>query len=276
MSAKMKKLFEQVHKVPQVPEVVRILISQFNDPNVNMKDISKNVEKEQVIALKVLRLVNSAYFGLPKKIATIEEAVVMLGMAKLRTLVIASGIVSSIPEIKDFDVKQFWLESFCTAVTAKWLANEAECDGDIAFTAGLISGLGSILIHLGRPKEALDIEKRVAEGHLRPFVENMRLGYTSQAVCAELCTLWKFSEELIIPVAQCGEPLKSAEVSKIACAIFVGKYLSTCRYQGKAPDEIMQSIPFDVTEKLDLSEVFFKEKLEEILALESGLDGLVG
>ena len=275
MSAKMKKLFEQVHKVPQVPEVVRILISQFNDPNINMKEIAKNVEKEQVIALKVLRMVNSAYFSLPKKIASIEEAVVMLGMAKLRTLVIASGIVSSVPEIKDFDIKQFWLESFCTAVTAKWLANEANCDGDVAFTAGLISGLGGILIHLARPKDALDIEKRVAEGQARPAVEKIRLGYTSQAVCAELCVLWKFSEELTTPVAQCGEPLQFEELSKIACAIFIARYLSSCRYKRITPDEIMQSIPLDVTEKLGLSGGFFTEKLEEILTLESGLEGLV-
>ena len=51
MSAKIKKLFAQVHKVPQVPEVIRILINQFNDPNIEMKDIVKNVEKEPVISL---------------------------------------------------------------------------------------------------------------------------------------------------------------------------------------------------------------------------------
>ncbi len=68
MASKIKKLFTQVHKVPQVPEVIRILINQFNDPNVEMRDIARNVEKEPVISLKVLRLVNSAAYGLPKKL----------------------------------------------------------------------------------------------------------------------------------------------------------------------------------------------------------------
>ncbi len=67
MKLQIEQLFKQIHKVPQVPEVVRTLITQLNDPNTNVNDIAKNVEKEQVISLKVLKLVNSAHFGLPKK-----------------------------------------------------------------------------------------------------------------------------------------------------------------------------------------------------------------
>ena len=275
MSAKIKKLFKQVHKIPQVPEVVRILISQLNDPNVNLNDIASNVEKEQLIALKVLRLVNSASFGLPKKIASIEEAVVMLGMVKLRTLVIASGIVSSVSDINNFDIKQFWLDSFCTANYAKWLANEAKCDGDIAFTTGLISGLGSVLIHMGLAKESADIEKKIQDGHARPYIEKMRLGFTGQDVCAELCRIWKFSDDLILPVAQCGEPLIAEPVSKIACAVYVARFLSNCVKEKMTEEDILQSIPIEVTEQLGLSEAFFKKNLAEILAMESGLDGLL-
>ncbi len=275
MSSKITKLFQQVHKVPQIPEIVQTLISQLNDPTIDMKAIAQNVEKEQVIALKVLRLVNSASFGLPKKVASIDEAVVMLGMGKLRPLVIASGIVGSVSGIENFDVKQFWLASFTTASYAKWLANEAQCDAEITFTVGLISGLGSILIHLGMPKKAIEIEQHLNEGHARPFVEKMRLGFTSQEVCAELCKLWKFSDDLIIPVSQCAEPLKAEPVSKIACIIFIARYLNDCKQKDMPEEEILQSMPLDVVEQLELPESFFTEKLTEILALESGLDGLL-
>ena len=276
MSPKMKKLFQQVHKVPQIPEVVQLLISQFNDPNIEIKNISSNVEKEQVISLKVLRLVNSAAFGLPRKIASIDEAVILLGMAKLRTLVIASGIVSSASKIDNFNTQEFWLESFCTANYAKWLANEANCNADITFTVGLISNLGRVLIHLGLEKEASEIEKRIKEGHTRSFIEKMRLGFTSQDVSAELCKLWKFSDELIIPVAQCAEPLLAEPISKIACAVYVARYLSDCKNSNMSIDEILQNFPFEVTKQLELSDAFMQEKLAEILALESELDGLLG
>jgi HD-like signal output (HDOD) protein len=275
MSEKMNKLFEQVHKVPQVPEVVRILISQFNDPDVEMKDIAANIVKEQMIALKVLRLVNSAYFGLPKKIATIEDAIVMLGMSRLRPLVIASGIVSTVPEIKNFDIKQFWVESFTTANYAKWLANEAQCDADIAFTAGLISGLGTILIQLGQPKVSAVIEAQIKEGHDRATIEKMNLGFTSQEVSAELCRRWKFSNDLVIPIKQSGIPLDFEPPSKIACALFIARYLGRCQQQNMTEDDILQSMPKETMVVLGLSEDFFQQKLTEILALDSGLDGLL-
>ena len=273
--SKINNLFEQLHRVPQIPEVVRMLINQFYDPNVEIKDIAKNVEKEQIISLKVLRLVNSAYFSLPKKINSIEEAVVMLGLNQMKILVIASGIVSTVPEIENFNIKQFWLNSFCTATYAKWLATKAHCDEDIAFTAGLISGLGTILIHLGQTKEAAEIELHINEGHPRPFVERMRLGYTSQDVTAELCRQWNFSDELVTTVAQCGEPMLASPASKIACAIFIARYLSTCKYSNMLENEIFQTIPVDIAEQLGLPDAFFREHLAETLALESGLDGLL-
>lgn len=275
MAIKITKLFEQVHKVPQIPEIVQTLISQLNDPNIDMKEVAKNVEKEQVISLKVLRLVNSASFGLRNKIASIDDAVVMLGMSRLRSLVIASGIVSSVTEIENFDVRQFWLDSFATANYAKWLAKEVNCDAEIAFTTGLISGLGTILIYLGLPKKAIEIEQHLDEGHARPFVENMRLGFTSQDVCAELCRLWKFSDELVIPVSQCGEPLKEEPVSKIACLIFIARYLNQCKRENLSEEDILQMLPVDVVEQIAVPENFFTKKITEILALESELDGLL-
>ena len=273
--SQINKLFEQLHKVPQIPEVVRILINQLYDPDVNIKDIAKNVEKEQVISLKILRLVNSAYFSLPKKIDSIEEAVIMLGLNQIKILIIASGIVSTVPEIEGFNIKQFWLDSFCTATYAKWLATQAHCDENIAFTAGLISGLGTILIHLGQANEAAEIEQHVKEGHSRPFIEKMRLGYTSQDVTAELCRQWNFSDDLITSVAQCGEPMLADPASKTACAVFIARYLSTCKYSNMLENEIFQTMPVEITEQLGLSYAFFKENLSETLALESGLDGLL-
>ena len=272
----MKKLFSQVHNIPQISEVIRVLINQLNDPDIDLKEIARNVEKEQLISVKVLRLVNSASFGLRKKISSIEEAVVLLGMGRLKTLVVASGIVSSVSKIESFDINQFWIESFSTATYAKWLANESQCNTDIAFTAGLLSGLGTILIHLGLEKESLEIDQQVGEGHPRAFVEKMRLGYTSQDVSAELCKLWKFSDDLIIPVTQCNEPLLADPVSKIACIVFVARLISFYKIKQLTEDEILVLIPSEIIDQLALPEDFFKEKLAELLALESGLEGLLG
>jgi HD-like signal output (HDOD) protein len=275
MSVKINKLFSQVNNIPQISEVTRVLINQLNDPDINLNEIAQNIEKDQVISVKVLRLINSASFGLPKKVASIKEAVVLLGMGRLKALVIASGIVSSISKIDNFDINQFWLDSFSTASYAKWLASESDCNADIAFTAGLLSGLGTVLIHLGQEKAALDIERRIKEGHTRVFVEKMRLGFTSQDVSAELCKLWKFSEQLTIPVAQCAEPLLAEPASKIACAVFVARLITSGKATQLTEDEILSLISAEIIEQLGLPEGFFKENLAGLLVLESGLEGLL-
>lgn len=107
MKLEIEQLFDEINNIPRIPEVVKDLILQINNPDIDFDDIAKNVEKEQVISMKVLRLVNSAHFGLSKNIDSINEAVVMLGMAKLKTLIIASGVVSSVPDIPNFNIQQF-------------------------------------------------------------------------------------------------------------------------------------------------------------------------
>ncbi len=275
MKLTIEKLFDQIHNVPQVPKIVRTLITQLNNPDIDFDAIAKNVEKEQIISMKVLRLVNSAHFGLSKKIGSIEEAVVMLGMSRLKTLVIASGIVSAVPEIPNFNIKEFWNDSFRTATYAKWLAEQSNLENsDMIFTAGLINGLGNILLQLGDAKAANEIDQHVKAGEARSEYERKRLGFTSQEACAELCRRWNFSEELIDTVAKSGEPLGFEEISLSACVVFIAKFISESSHSNMNDEEKLAVFPVKEWLQLGLNKQEIAEKMTEILALESGLDGL--
>ncbi len=278
MKLTIEKLFDQIHKVPQIPEVVRELIAQVNNPDFDFNAIAKNVEKEQVIALKVLRLVNSAHFGLSRKIGSIDEAVVLLGMGQLKTLIIASGIVSSVSDIPGIDIKEFWADSFLTATYAKWLAEQAGLENsETVYTAGLLSGLGIILIHLAAPKVANEIDQHIKAGESRPDYERKRLGFTSEEACAALCERWQFARELVDTVRFAGDPLKADEESVIlpACCVYLGRFISNAKRKGKTAEEIAASLPQEVWEKLGMNTNDLTDKIAELLALDSGLDGLV-
>ena len=274
MSIEMSQLFDQVDKIPKVPEVVRDLIIQLNDPDFDIEAIAKNVSKDQMISMKVLRLVNSAHFGLTRKIGSIEDAVIMLGMRQLKTLIIASGIVSSVPEIKGFDIKTFWSDSFRTATYAKWLADEIDADGEIIFTAGLISGMGNVLIHMSEPATAQEIVQDVETGKQRSQAEEHRLGFTNSEVCAELCRRWKFPEILIQTVAQCHEPLKFEDASIEAYIVNIARYLSECRRDNLSLENMMETFPAEVLGKLGLGGDQLTEKLPALLETNSGLETL--
>jgi len=275
MPTPMQKLFDQIHSIPHIPEVVKKLINQVNDPGVDIMAIARNVDKDQMLALKVLRLVNSAFFGLPKKVDSIEGATLIMGLNKLKTLIIACGIVSSVPDLVGFDIKRFWLHSFNTATYAQQLAKEAKLNADIAYTAGLISGLGNVLIHMAYPKEAAEIDQHLRGGKPSYEIEQRRLGFTSFEACAELCRRWHFSDELVTTVANSGNPLAAETPSKLACTVFVARYLSDCSQNDLSLEETVSGLAGDVSTQLGIGEESAADKLQTIMALESNLAGLL-
>ncbi|WP_150047107.1 MULTISPECIES: HDOD domain-containing protein [Methylomonas] len=275
MSASIEKLFDNLHKLPQVPEVVRTLINQLNDPHAELLDIVKTVEKEQVIALKVLRLVNSAHFGLSRKVGSLSEAVLLIGMGQLKTLVIASGLVASVPSLQNFDLRKFWSTSFRAAEYAKWFAARAGVDADVAFTAGLIGGMGKLLIHMAYPSESNEIEQHAKAGHLsRPDVERKRIGFTNQQACAELFRRWKFADELIDAINQSAEPLTWENPSALAYVVHLAQFISYCIDCNMPKETIEQNFPYPVAEKLGLDRDAVDADLCELLLLESPLEDL--
>ncbi|TPQ29910.1 HDOD domain-containing protein [Methylomonas koyamae] len=276
MPTSINQLFDQIHKIPQVPEVVRSIINQLNNPNADMLNIARDVEKEQVIALKILRLVNSAHFGLSRKIGSINEAVAMLGLNQLKTLVIASGMIGAMPEIKNFDVKRSWQNSFRTAAYSKWLAEQAGVAADIAYTAGLLSNLGNVLIHIACPSEANEIDQHVkAGGAERLDIEKNRLGFTSQQVCAELCRRWRFAEILIETLEQSAEPWLSEQPNKLGYAVCLAGWISERQDRGMEPAEILANLPEQITRPLGFPADLLNEKMPAVLVQKSELDGLL-
>lgn len=274
MATPMNALFDNVHQLPQVPGVVREIITQLNDPDINMMDIAKNVEQEASISLKVLRLVNSAHYGLSRKINTIQEALTFLGTGELKTLVLASGLVSTIPAIEGFDAQAFWDKNFLKCQYAKAIADELSLDAELAFTAALISNVGTALIYLGDPKAALEVEQHLNSGTTRRYeYEKRRLGYTSADVSAELSRRWKFPTELVDIVANSAAPLAGDDVSALACALNVADFISV--HAGRVEEEeLFEAFPYDVAAKLGWDDATAKEKTLALINMESKLSGL--
>ena len=266
-------LFDDIQKIPSVPEVVRELIDSLNDPNANLSELGKKVSKDQVISLKVLRMVNSPMYGLSQKCNTIEDSVVLLGTAKLKTLVVASGLVGAIDEIEGIDMKAFWLESFQVASYAKWIAPKIGAHPDVAFTAGLIHNIGSLLIAMSQPKIAAEIAQYVKGDKPRDKVETNLLGFTHADASAELARRWKFPPDLIAAVDGQLTPLAFDPVSKEAAAL----HLATCVSEGKAketPLPVLEAkMPYKLLEVLELE--MNEELLEEMLAVDMGLAGML-
>ncbi|MEJ2670278.1 MAG: HDOD domain-containing protein, partial [Gammaproteobacteria bacterium] len=105
-------LLKHVYELPSIPKVVQELIMSFSSDSESAMDISARIQTDPVIAAKVLRLANSARYGVGRHVTSIDSAVVLLGVDVLKTLVISSGVSATMSHISGLNMKQFWRDSF--------------------------------------------------------------------------------------------------------------------------------------------------------------------
>ncbi len=135
--------FEKLFKgfsPPALPQVVMQVIEVLNDPEATAADVAPLVEKDPALAAQVLRLVNSAYFGLSKKVSKIREATTLLGLKEIKSLVLSYGVVNTIkdPGVETFDLKVFWSDSLFRALFAREVAALKDYEPEEAFAGALL------------------------------------------------------------------------------------------------------------------------------------------
>lgn len=270
-----RELLEQTSKLPNVPDVVKELIQQLNNPGAKYDEIAEKVAKDQTLSLKILRLVNSAHFGLSRKVSSIDEAVIMLGMARLKTMVIASGVVGSVKSVEGLDLKQFWSEAFFVATAARFFAEKTDkVDADMAFTVGLIHNIGRLLLHLSKPQLAQAIQIRVNEsGCSRSEAEMERLNFVTPQAGQALLDMWSFPADLSEAVLQHKKPTQFENPSALAAVLNLACVINAARRNKTDIAELRDFFPMDVAEIAGLPSSVLSE-LGEAMELESGLEGL--
>ncbi|MEL0614525.1 HDOD domain-containing protein [Marinomonas arenicola] len=269
-------LLKKTDKLPNVPDVVRELIVLLNDPNANYFDISQKVAHDQTMSLKVLRVVNSAYFGLSRKVYSIDEATVILGINKLKTLVIASGFANSVKSVEGIDLKTFWQDSFRVAILAQWLGKRTDLvDAEEAFTAGIVHNLGRLLLHLTEPTIAQEIRTRTKENFIsRTKAELDALGFTTQDASKALMDLWKFPPELGEAVRMHKRPFSEEDPQPLACVLNLACYLNACIRSERDEELVVDGFPKTVAKGAGLPEQIIYQ-LGEALLIGDDLDLLL-
>jgi len=270
------ELLQQTAKLPNVPDVVRELIQQLNNPNADYNVIAEKVTKDQTLSLKILRLVNSAHFGLSRKVSSIDQAVVMLGMAQLKTMVIASGIVGSVKEVKGLDLKRFWAESFRVATLAKWYAKKTEAvDPDAAFTAGLIHNIGCLLLHIAKPKLAEAIQNQIEEsGCSRSDAEMKYLHFTIPQAGQALLQHWQFPADLSEAVLNHQRPLEAENPTPLSAVVNIACYINASIRKERSIEEVIARFPKEEAGIAELPRDVIDET-ETAMQIDSGLNGLL-
>ncbi|MHB8910768.1 MAG: HDOD domain-containing protein [Syntrophales bacterium] len=166
-----KDLLEIVEKMPAFPRSVHRVIELTSDINSNPKELVEVIEHDPILIMKILKLVNSAYFGLAYKITSVNHAVVYVGINTVKNLALSAATLGVLPRTNNagFDTNAFLLHSLSTAIIAKIFARKLktpEREEFDFFLSGLLHDFGKIVFARYMPREFRQVLQMVKENGL--------------------------------------------------------------------------------------------------------------
>lgn len=189
-----KKKLRKLEGLPTLPPIVQKLNQMIEDERTSLNQIAELIEKDQVITTKVLRLANSAFYGFPRKVSTVQQAMMLLGVNVLRILIMTSSIF----EIIHREDVGLWEHSVGVAACAKILAEHLDVkDPQEITTAGLLHDLGKVVEKVAFKEDYEEILRLVAEGVEPLEAEKRVLGLNHAEIGAFLMSQWNIPERLI-------------------------------------------------------------------------------
>ncbi|MFO0860132.1 MAG: HDOD domain-containing protein [Phycisphaerales bacterium] len=189
--------------LPSLPAVALRVVELTSNVDVKLPELATTIQNDQGLASKVLRTVNSSFYGLPTRCASINKALVLLGLGPVKSLALSFSLIGSIGDQDDgFDYQTYWRRGLYTAVAAKVIADHLKLAvADEAFLAGLLQDIGVVAMHRALGFRYAEVVEASGGDH-RQLVkaELSALEVQHPEIGAMLAQRWKFPDELIMPV----------------------------------------------------------------------------
>lgn len=203
-SSELDHLLDEVITLPSLPSTVGKITKLIDDPNATVQEVGKLIATDTALALKTLRLVNSAYYGVREKISTVDHATVLLGMKVIKNMVFTAAVFDTL----NLGEEGLLRHNVSCGVTMKHLfeLGMAESSGmesaDEAFIFGLLHDAGKIVLWQYMPEEAGAILDACRDRSLTASeAEREVIGVDHAEIGARLARNWKLSEALVDGIA---------------------------------------------------------------------------
>lgn len=188
--------------LPSLPEIYLRVSEQLEDEGSTVQQIGDTVQNDPAITTRVLKMVNSAYYGMPNEVASVSQAVSLLGRERLKHILIGSVLrgVFSEQENPAFSMQVFWQHSIKTAIIARQLATQISTikEAESMFTAGLLHDIGKLLLFNKVPDRMLAAEEYMIQKRVDVLsAELSQVGVTHTAVGEALMDHWGLPQLLI-------------------------------------------------------------------------------
>ena len=229
MQSQILKELSTCDSLPSLPAVAARILELTQDPDVKLEDLAAMIQNDQALAAKILRTINSSFYGLRQSCGSIQRAIAMMGLSPVRSLVLGFSLVESVGAGGEdaFDYVSYWRRGLLTAMGARALAEAKKLrNADEAFLGGLLQDVGMIVLHraLGAQYEALMAESTTHASLLTAEIQELETHHAD--VGAMLTERWKMPSELTLCVRYHERPTAAPqEVASLVRCVALGNLI---------------------------------------------------
>jgi HD-like signal output (HDOD) protein len=277
----------EISHIATLPEITVKIVELVESPKSTAQDLNKVISTDPALCSRILKVVNSSFYGLPGQIASINRAIVMLGLNAVKNIAIAASLAKLFKGgelTANFAAKDLWTHSNITAAAAKMIANSLKLGlADEAFLAGLMHDIGIMVeMQVDRSKliETLNAVGADAAGvpcHDFLAAEQQIFGATHQDFGSALCEKWKFPKSLVVVTGYHHRPMElSFETRTLSAIVYLADRIAAEVGTGFRQDLMDLNPDPAVLESLKLSPEKYQEIKSQVASQINDLGNLLG
>ena len=259
----LRNRIEQLGDLPTLPHVVQRLATMISRPTVSAEEIGTIIEKDQVLAAKVLRLANSPFYGFPSRIGSVSHAVIVLGFNVVKGLTLCA---SALTIMKDAGMDQLWRHSLGVAITANLLATRLEIKNpEELFVSGLLHDIGKVVLYVKWPDVGTcikDAQKAHADRSLLD-VEQELTGLSHAEIGGYLAGAWHLPVTLREPILYHHNPTQAKEATLQTAIVHVADILVKGLACGNPGDDLIPPLSRPAWDQVGLDKQSLAECIDK-------------
>jgi HD-like signal output (HDOD) protein len=240
-------IMQRIMDIPALPVIVTRMMALVDDPDTSAAELTRLISTDQALAVKLLKLANSSYYGFPRQISTINLAIVVLGFDAVKHLGLSVSVLERFKKASNqdlFDISAFWEHSIGCGIACGILAQEFRyrISGEV-FVAGLLHDIGKIVLNLYFKDELKQVLQLIqSEGCSFVEAEERLFGITHSDIGRCLAEKWNLPVQLVESIAYHHYPEKAEAAPETVALVHLGDILSRTASVGNSGDDVIPRI----------------------------------
>jgi len=252
-----------------LPDIAIRLNEMVNDPGCSAANIGDLISQDAALSARLLKIVNSAFYGFPSKIDTITMAITIIGTRQLRDLVLATSVIGKFQQLPEglVSIDTFWYHNLTCATATRIIATKLKIrNSERFFIAGLLHDVGKLVMYLTEPELSRKVLQRMDEPHEDiTRLEIDAFGFDHATLGGELMRHWKLPESLVEPISYHHRPADAKHYPQEAAAVSLANAIANTIEPPYSADD---DLPIDTSiwgtlglEDSDLDELIHETRL---------------